>query len=67
MGRILLVLAMLFVLFAMAALVVSVWNKTLEANLGKNGEMAMTTLQKASYVALIIVLFGVTSGWLGGL
>jgi len=29
--------------------------------------MAPTTLQKAAYVALLIVLFGTASGWLGGL
>lgn len=29
--------------------------------------MASTGVKKTAYVALIIVLFGVTSGWLGGL
>lgn len=29
--------------------------------------MTGTTLQKLSYVALIVVMFGVTAGWLGGL
>jgi len=29
--------------------------------------MAPTTLQKLSYAALIVVLFGVATGWLGGL
>jgi hypothetical protein len=29
--------------------------------------MAGSGLQKLSYVLLIILLFGVTSGWLGGL
>jgi len=33
----------------------------------KRGTMAPTSLQKIAYVALIIVLFGVASGWLGGL
>ena len=28
--------------------------------------MGPTTLKKLAYVALIVVLFGVTSGWLGG-
>ncbi len=29
--------------------------------------MRSTGFQKISYVVLIVVLFGVTSGWLGGL
>ncbi len=29
--------------------------------------MSGTGLQKTAYVLLIILLFGVTSGWLGGL
>lgn len=29
--------------------------------------MASTTLQKLAYVALIIVMFGTATGWLGGL
>jgi len=29
--------------------------------------MAPTTLQKAAYIALMVVLFGTASGWLGGL
>lgn len=29
--------------------------------------MSSTGLQKFAYVALIVLLFGVTSGWLGGL
>ncbi|MFT6675224.1 MAG: hypothetical protein ACJAVM_001413 [Sulfitobacter sp.] len=29
--------------------------------------MAPRSLQKFAYVALIVVLFGVASGWLGGL
>ena len=34
---------------------------------GRNADMAPTGIQKAAYVALIVVLFGVASGWLGGL
>ena len=34
---------------------------------GRNALMAPTGIQKAAYVALIVVLFGVASGWLGGL
>lgn len=30
-------------------------------------DMGSTGIQKAAYVALIVVLFGVASGWLGGL
>jgi len=33
----------------------------------EDGEMAPTGIQKAAYVALIVVLFGVASGWLGGM
>lgn len=29
--------------------------------------MAPNGIQKAAYIALIVVLFGVSSGWLGGL
>lgn len=29
--------------------------------------MSANALQKVSYVLLILLLFGVTSGWLGGL
>ena len=29
--------------------------------------MKRTGLEKTAYVALIVLLFGVTSGWLGGL
>jgi cell division protein FtsX len=33
----------------------------------KDQDMASSGIQKAAYIALIIVLFGVASGWLGGL
>ena len=33
----------------------------------KDGVMAPTALQKVAYVALIALLFGTTSGWLGGM
>jgi hypothetical protein len=29
--------------------------------------MASSGIQKAAYIALIVVLFGTASGWLGGL
>lgn len=29
--------------------------------------MSPTGLQKTAYVALVVLLFGVSSGWLGGL
>jgi hypothetical protein len=29
--------------------------------------MSGTALQKVSYILLIVLLFGVTTGWLGGL
>lgn len=29
--------------------------------------MKNTTIQKVSYAALIVLMFGVTTGWLGGL
>ncbi len=31
------------------------------------GAMSGSALQKVTYVLLIVLLFGVTSGWLGGL
>lgn len=31
------------------------------------GHMRPKTFQKVSYVALIVLLFGVSTGWLGGL
>ncbi len=37
------------------------------AGLSKDEDMASSGIQKAAYIALIIVLFGVASGWLGGL
>lgn len=33
----------------------------------KDDIMASSGIQKAAYIALIIVLFGVATGWLGGL
>lgn len=33
----------------------------------KEDTMASSGIQKAAYVALIVILFGTASGWLGGL
>lgn len=76
MGRLFLILAALMAIVAFVAILVSISKTVAEAGrdglrtyvgLGKDGTMAPTTLQKSAYIALIVVLFGVTSGWLGGL
>ncbi|MBD3662645.1 hypothetical protein [Sulfitobacter aestuariivivens] len=76
MGRLFLIFALLAVIVAFVAILVSVWNTIFAAGrdglrtyggFGKDGVMAPTGLQKAAYVALIVVLFGVATGWLGGL
>jgi cell division protein FtsX len=35
--------------------------------LNKEGQMVPTPYQKITYAALIVLLFGVATGWLGGL
>jgi len=33
----------------------------------QEGQMAPTAFQKVAYAALIVLLFGVATGWLGGM
>ncbi len=75
MGQLFLIIAALAVIVAFVTILGSIWNAGMEAGQtglrryvghGKEGVMAPTNFQKAAYVALIVVLFGVTAGWLGG-
>lgn len=75
MGRLFLLAALLMVIVAFVAILVSIWNSVFAAGrdglrtyagFGKDGVMAPTGLQKAAYIALIVLLFGVATGWLGG-
>ncbi|KIN64302.1 hypothetical protein Z946_3193 [Sulfitobacter noctilucicola] len=76
MARLILALIVVAVCIAIAALFYSIWTnivqagtQTLRGGRGPNGEyeMGSTGIQKAAYIALITVLFGVATGWLGGL
>ncbi len=76
MGRLFLLVALIAVIVAFVAILVSIWNSVFAPGqdglrtymgFGKDGVMAPTGLQKAAYIALIVVLFGVASGWLGGI
>lgn len=76
MARLFLVLIVLAACVAIAAILYAIWTSIVHA--GQRGlrpitgfieehKMAPTGIQKAAYIALIVVLFGVASGWLGGL
>ncbi len=76
MARLFLILAVAAVIVAFVAILVSVWNAAYEGGhralrplfgSGQEGLMTPTTLQKVSYIALIVLVFGVCTGWLGGL
>lgn len=76
MGRLLLIIVAALVVFAFVAILYSVWNAAFAAGsrrLGplfgaeKDGMMAPTGLQKVAFVALILLLLGLSVGWLGGL
>ncbi|MFK7837884.1 MAG: hypothetical protein AB8B60_16870 [Sulfitobacter sp.] len=76
MARLFLILMTLAVCVAIAAVLYAIWTsivtegqRRLAPVLGKSKEslMAPTGIQKAAYIALIVVLFGVASGWLGGM
>ncbi|MDF3414348.1 hypothetical protein HKX54_07760 [Sulfitobacter sp. M57] len=73
---------LLFILIAVAACVALVvilhalWTAITQAGrdrlspasgITKGQVMASSGIQKAAYIALIVVLFGAASGWLGGL
>ena len=75
MGRLFLIMAALAVIVAFVYILGSIWTSAVDAGrsgmrryagFGKDGVMAPTNFQKAAYVALIVVLFGVATGWLGG-
>lgn len=76
MARVFIILLLAAVCIGVAMVIYSAGTRMIEAGerslkpmLGKteDGEMAPTGIQKAAYVALIVVLFGVASGWLGGM
>ncbi|NNE51342.1 MAG: hypothetical protein HKN30_02960 [Sulfitobacter sp.] len=76
MARILLIVIAAAAIVAIVAILLTVWNAAFAAgsrNLrplfgaDKEGMMAPTGLQKVAFVALIVLLFGVASGWLGGM
>ncbi|MFD2739087.1 hypothetical protein ACFSUD_05875 [Sulfitobacter aestuarii] len=76
MARVLLILLFLMVIVVFAAILVSFWKAayrhgpaamrsftgTSEASL-----MAPTALQKVAYLALILLLLGISTGWIGGM
>jgi H+/Cl- antiporter ClcA len=76
MGRLLIIALFIGIVVAIVAVLLSFWNdiqaqgrrdtrRFVEPE--KDSVMASNGVKKTAYVALIIVLFGVTSGWLGGL
>lgn len=76
MGRLILIALFLGVIVAFAAILGSLWKQSaadgkraLRPVFGptKDGVMAPNALQKVTYVALIVLLLGTTSGWLGGM
>lgn len=76
MGRLFLFVVLLAALVAIVLLLVTMLGRILEAGqnmLGpingqnKEGLMVPTPFQKITYAALIVLLFGVATGWLGGL
>ena len=76
MARLLLFLIFAVALLAILAFMVSVWSEMMQKGrrvagpmLGarKGDLMAPNGYQKLGYVALIVLLIGVTSGWIGGL
>lgn len=76
MARLFLILLFLAACVAIVAIMVSIWSavtRTLSRDLRPvsgdmtGDRMAPTSIRKMAYIALIFVLFGVASGWLGGL
>ncbi|MDG1167777.1 MAG: hypothetical protein P8N14_01160 [Sulfitobacter sp.] len=74
MARLFLILIILAASVAIAAVLYSIWTVIVETSArhlrpatGTTGEteMASNGIKKAAYIALIVVLFGVASGWLG--
>lgn len=76
MGRLLLFFALLALLIAIVIILMTIFLRTLDVGQkmlvpfygqNKEGQMIPTPFQKITYVALIVLLFGVATGWLGGL
>ena len=76
MGRLFLFAAMMLVLLAVVAILLSIWNAANAARAqrtpgpwgpDKDYGMAPTGLQKVAFLALIVLLAGISLGWLGGL
>ncbi|MCX8226305.1 MAG: hypothetical protein OTI35_09540 [Sulfitobacter sp.] len=64
-----LVLVIVYVLLTIVTRVLDAGQNMLEPGHGQNKEglMVPTPFQKITYAALIVLLFGVATGWLGGL
>ena len=76
MARLLLIVIAAAVFVAIVAIMVSAWTAMFAAGQRasrqvlaqeEGGLMGPEQLRKLAYVALILVLFGVSSGWLGGM
>lgn len=76
MARLFLFAMLLAVFVAIVIILVSIWQRAalagqraLRPMFGPNqeGQMAPTAFQKVAYAALIVLLFGVATGWLGGM
>lgn len=79
MARLALIMVLLIAFVAIVAIIVVSANARIQANAearrsiaGPRGQlggslMASNSFQKIAYIALIVLLFGVTTGWLGGL
>jgi hypothetical protein len=76
MARLFLILILLAAIAVFVVILHAIWTAIVEA--GQRGRLPTTGpfegsnmvpsgIQKAAYIALILVLFGVASGWLGGL
>lgn len=76
MARVFLFLIVLAFCIALVAMLYSIWTTIRQASdrhlrpifgLTEENDMAPSGIQKAAYIALIVMLFGVASGWLGGM
>lgn len=75
-ARLVLIVLFVVVIVAFGAIMLSIWNALTASHSSGSGRgiagikddhMGSRSVQRMAYVALIVVLFGVTSGWLGGL
>ena len=76
MARVLLILIVVAACVAFAVILHALWTSITQAGkrstfpasgITKGHDMASSGIQKAAFIALIVVLFGTASGWLGGL